>query len=441
MAYTKILVVHNRLDKSVDYALNEEKTSLEYAIDYALNRDKTEKTCFETAINCDISSPYEDMMATKQRWGKVRRIRQGYHIIQSFVPGETTPEQAHAIGVEFARRLLGDKYEVVVGTHLDKAHLHNHIVFNSVSFVDGSMFKDTMRDYYQGIRGTSDTICREQGLSVIEPDEDSPARSRPEWEDKPSVRDTVRMDIDAALLRAYTFGAFLLELRRMGYTVNVGNRKHISIRPPGGGRNIRLDSLGEGYTQQDLTDRLAAMRSGEPRQAAPTYLPIHAGRRYRVKGGERYRPRRLSGFRRLCFRYLLLLNGVKHGKAPARVPYSVRREVARLDRYQRQFRYLQENRIDTAGQLSMQYDGLQAEIDALVDERRELYNRKRRGDDTAQPQIAEITGQLRPLRRQLRLCLQIEEDMERIRRTMQEAGRTDEPARGDGRRKRKEMVR
>ncbi len=150
MAYTKILVVHNRLDKSVDYAQNEEKTSLETAIDYALHRDKTARTCFETAINCDRDTVYADMMDTKRRWGKEDRKRKGYHIIQSFAPGEVTPEQAHAVGVEFAQRLLGDRYEVIVTTHLDKAHLHNHIVFSSVSFVDGRMYRDNFKDYYGG---------------------------------------------------------------------------------------------------------------------------------------------------------------------------------------------------------------------------------------------------------------------------------------------------
>ena len=108
MAYTKILVVHNRLDKSVRYVQSGEKTSLETAIDYALNRDKTERTCFETAINCDLERVYADMMDTKRRWGKEGRVRKGYHIIQSFAPGEVTPEEAHAVGVEFAQRLLGE---------------------------------------------------------------------------------------------------------------------------------------------------------------------------------------------------------------------------------------------------------------------------------------------------------------------------------------------
>ena len=163
MAYTKILVIHNRLDKCVGYTQDPEKTSLEAAIDYALDRAKTERICYETAINCSRDRVYRDMLDTKRRWGKEGRKRKGYHIIQSFAPGEVTPDQAHAVGVEFAQRLLGDRYEAIVSTHLNKAHLHSHIVFNSVSFVDGAMYRDKMKDYYEGIRGTSDAICREHG--------------------------------------------------------------------------------------------------------------------------------------------------------------------------------------------------------------------------------------------------------------------------------------
>ena len=257
MAYTKILVIHNRLDKCLDYAQDKEKTalSLAEAIDYALNRDKTEQACFETGINCDVEAAWQDMLSTKRRWGKVQRKRQGYHIIQSFAPGEVTPEEAHAVGVEFAQRLFGERYEAIVTTHLNKAHLHNHVVVNSVSMLDGAMYRDTFQDYYGGdgvgIRGTSDATCQAHGLSVIEPDPENPdrRRSRPEWEGKTTIRDTVRWDIDAALGRAYTLQSLLQELRRMGYQVQAGNRKHISIRPPGGAGNIRLDSLGDGYTE------------------------------------------------------------------------------------------------------------------------------------------------------------------------------------------------
>ena len=299
MAYTKIMVIHNRLDKCLDYAQDKEKTalSLAEAIDYALNRDKTEQACFETGLNCDVEAAWRDMLATKRRWGKVQRKRQGYHIIQSFAPGEVTPEEAHAVGVEFAQRLFGERYEAIVTTHLNKAHLHNHVVVNSVSMLDGAMYRDTFQDYYGGdgvgIRGTSDATCQAHGLSVIEPDPESPdrRRSRPEWEGKTTIRDTVRHDIDAALGRAYTLQSLLQELRRMGYQVQAGNRKHISIRPPGGAGNIRLDSLGDGYTEADLKARLEAIRTGQrppgpPPPASPWRSP---GRTHNSRPDDRRR--------------------------------------------------------------------------------------------------------------------------------------------------------
>lgn len=288
--------------------------------DYALDREKTEQTCFETAVNCDRESVYADMMDTKRRWGKEGRKRKGYHIIQSFAPGEVTPDQAHAVGVEFARRLLGDRYEAVVSTHLNKAHLHSHIVFNSVSFVDGAMYRDQLKDYYGGdgvgIRGTSDAICREHGLSIIEPSEPlgGPV-SRAEWEaarqGKATVRDLIRQDVDEAIRQAYTYQSFLSQLRRMGYRVKTGPRvKHTAILPPGGKGYIRLDSLKDGYTEADIQARLAAVRSGEaPPDTPPTTFSrlLEPGRRYRVRGGMPRRPRKLTGFQALCFQYLCLL--------------------------------------------------------------------------------------------------------------------------------------
>ena len=427
MAYTKILVIHNRLDKCLDYARDKEKTalSLAEAIEYALNRDKTEQSCFETGINCDVGAAWRDMLSTKRRWGKVQRKRQGYHIIQSFAPGEVTPEEAHAVGVEFVQRLFGERYEAIVTTHLNKAHLHNHVVVNSVSMLDGAMYRDTLQDYYGedgvGIRGTSDATCQAHGLSVIEPDPENPdrRRSRPEWEGKTTIRDTVRRDIDAALGRAYTLQSLLQELRRMGYQVRAGNRKHISIRPPGGDGNIRLDSLGDGYTEADLKARLEAIRTGQP--ASPEPPPTAAlwrspGRKYRVRGGfPRRSPRKLRGLQALCFKYLYFLRSFQQGRPQTRTAFSMRQELIKLDRYQQQFRYLYRNHIETAEQLSMQYDALQAEIDSLTDRRGDLYRMRRSGHEEVSEEIGHITAQLRALRRDLKLCARIEGDIPRFR--------------------------
>lgn len=255
------------------------------------------------------------------------------------------------------------------------------------------------------------------------------------------MRDTVRRDVDAALARAFTFQALLSELRHMGYQVNAGNRKHISIRAPGGKGNIRLDSLGEGYTEADLKARLEGIRSGEVQPTAPRrppfcpYLP--PGRRYRVRGGlPRRKPQKLTGFQALCFKYLYLLREIKGGRPYAkRTAFVMRQEVIKFDRYQRQFLYLHENRIETAAQLAMQYDAVQAEIDTLTKRRADLYRRKRRGEDT-EDEITAITQALRPLRRELRLCVQIEGDIPQIQEAVDRAARAG-PAKAPGKTKSK----
>lgn len=141
-----------------------------------------------------------------------------YHIIQSFSPGEATPDQVHEIGCEFARRFLADRFECTVSTHLDKGHLHNHIVVNSVSYADGKMFRNNFDTYYHGIRQVSDELCRENRLSVIETD--GKGKSYDEWlsgqAGKPTIRGMVRKDVEQAIAAADSFDGFITELQNMG---------------------------------------------------------------------------------------------------------------------------------------------------------------------------------------------------------------------------------
>ena len=131
MAYDKIIPIRRRLDHCVDYVLNPEKTDLGRALEYIGNSDKTlspdGRTVLESSINCRLETAYQEMQATKRRWGKRGGVL-AYHLIHSYAPGEVTPEQAHTLGLEFAQKLLQGKYEVVVATHLDHDHLHNHIL-------------------------------------------------------------------------------------------------------------------------------------------------------------------------------------------------------------------------------------------------------------------------------------------------------------------------
>ena len=427
MAITKIIAIRDRLDKRINYAVNGEKTTLDAGITYAANPQKTEQHFFTSALNCEsCETAYAEMQATKQRFGKLGGVV-GYHFIQSFAPGEVTPEQAHAIGVEFAQRLFGDRYEVVIGTHLDKLHLHNHVVVNSVSFVDGKKYHSSPSSYYFDVRGVSDALCRENDLSTIAPQ--SKGKHYAEWKaeqnGKPTIRSTIRTDIDRIIGEAYTYETFLMLLRREGYVVrNRPDRKYVTVLPPGGKRAIRLDNLGDGYTEQDIRRRLACQRE-DGIQPAPAVT--HKGKRYRVKGKRPAGPKKkITGFQALYLRYLYLLRGTRRKKHFRRVPFSMRQEVIRLQRYDRQFRYLWANGLTTAEELEQQIAALQREIYDGEQQRKPLYRERRDAEDEAykaqcSAEIDRQTAALREKRKELAMCRRILEDVPLVSQQAQQA--------------------
>ncbi|WP_187116801.1 relaxase/mobilization nuclease domain-containing protein [Anaerotruncus rubiinfantis] len=427
MAYTKVFAIRTRLDNRVKYVANTEKTGLGERLAYAADPEKTERRLFVSALNCESpATAYAEMQATKRRFGKPGGVL-GYHFIQSFAPGEVTPEQAHQIGVEFARRVFEGRFECIVATHLDRAHLHNHIVINSVSFLDGGKYHSSPESYYNEIRGTSDALCRENALSVIEPK--GRGRHRTEWAaaqtGNPTLRGMVQADIDEIIRAAFTFQGFVEQLRKKGYLVKQGGVKHMAVRPPGAERFIRLKSLGDAYTEQAIRERITRQRDGQPEPPPITLLRKHP-RRYRIKSHTAiHKGCKPRGFAALYLYYLYLLGKVRRRKAPARIGGPLRDEVLKFQRYQRQFRYLYQNRIETAGQLEARRAGLAGRIAALAAERKPLYGERREAVSETQAEdltaeIERLTTQLRQLRKELRMCDVIREDAARIRPRLME---------------------
>ena len=416
MAYDKIIVIHSRLDRCLDYVQNDGKTDLGNAVDYICN---PVKAGFQTAINCTLDNAFLQMQATKQRWDKYGGIL-GYHIVHSYAPGEVTPEQAHEAGVEFAQRLLGDKYEAVVCTHTDRDHLHCHIVFNSVSFLDGKKYRSDFKSYFHDLRDTSNAVSREYGFSVI--DSDGKGKHYSEWNaersGKTTVRDLIRRDIDAALAESLTYDMFLESLRRQGYTVKRSPKvKHTAIRPPGGQRFVRLDSLGEDYTEEAILQRLRKQR-GVTAAMPPEQSE---SKRYTIrKRPRRYPHVKRGSFRALYLYYLYLLSPRK--KRPQKVPFETRSEIRRAKQYRQQFFLLQKYHIDTKPELEMLSDALSNEMQILVDRRKELYAlRREQPSEQLDADIDALTAQLRPLRRELRLCGKIAEYAPRMLKQVQES--------------------
>ena len=423
MAYDKIIPIKGRLDHCVNYVLNPDKSDLGRVLDYIGNNEKTitpdGRAILETAINCQLTTAYQEMQATKRRWHKKGGVL-GYHLIHSYAPGEVTPEQAHTLGVEFARKLLGERYEVVISTHLDHDHLHNHILFNSVSCIDGKKYRDNFKAYFGDIRGASNEVSRRHGLSVIEPE--GKGKSYPEWEayqkGKVTVRELIRQDIDAIIEQSFTYASFLVALRQHGYVVKSGpNVKHTAVKAPGGSRFIRLSSLGENYTEEAIKRRLSEVRSA-PAPVREQTIPMPQ-RKYYSRQGRIYKwKRKPRGLRALYVYYLYSLGFRKPGPKRKYIPFTVRKEVTRLHRYQAQYRLLQQYRIDTDEQLSMLSGAFRSDIDALTERRKCLYKEQRRGGEVSE-QIEAINAELRQIRKNLRTCTWIQDDIPKIREQVQ----------------------
>ena len=421
MAYDKIIVIHSRLDNCVRYVLNHSKTTAPGT-----------ELALETAINCCCpETAYREMKRTKRRWDKQSGI-QGFHIVHSFAPGEVTPEQAQALGVELAERLVGERFEAVVATHIDHDHIHCHIVFNSVSFMDGRKYRSDFKAYFGDIRGTSNDISRENGLSVIETK--GHGKHYAEWNaertGKTTVRDLIRQDIDAAIGDAFTYQSFFAILEKRGYTVKRGpNVTHTAVRPPGGSRFIRLDSLGDDYTEAAIMERLKGVRAGQQKSPEPPHIPVVTlahGKRCTIRRGRiDHRPgQKLHGIRALYVRYLYVMGVIgPRGQRRRPVPFNVRAEITKLEKYKRQFMLLQNYHIESEDQLSMLKDALQADIDAQTAERRALYRRKRRGEDV-DSEIALITQSLRPVRWELRVCRQIKANIPHVQEQVEQYKRS-----------------
>lgn len=419
MAITKVYAVRNHLHRIVSYATNEQKTELDGIIEYAVNPDKTEKRLFETAINCrSVATAYEDMKSTKARWNKTDKVL-AYHFIQSFKPGEVTPELAHKIGVTFAKECFGDRFQIVVGTHLDKKHLHNHVVINSVSFMDGGKYHSSPQSYYRIIRAISDRLCEENNLSVIH-EPKGKGKHYAEWkaeqEDKPTIRSVIRQEVDEIIKDSYNFKTFIELLRRRGYTVKYGERvKYIAIKPPHSVKYIRLKSLGENYTEENIKLRLEAQRKGIRQLDTAERKPP---KRYRLIKGtfNIFKPKKIKGFMALYFHYLYLLGKVKKRTAPKKVSFLLREDILKFERYQKQFRFLHSNNITTKEELITTKNKIEEEMSNLVSTRENLYSHKKEVDteelkSDIQSQIASINTQLREFRKDKRLCDNIENDI------------------------------
>ena len=239
------------------------KSTLKVAIDYICNPEKTDGKLLVSSYGCAAETADIEFAWTR-RHAVDKGTNLGRHLIQAFQPGEVTPEQAHEIGMELAKEILGGKYEFVLTTHIDKDHVHNHLIFNAVSFADHKHYHSNKRSYHY-IRRTSDRLCKEHGLSVIIPGQDK-GKSYIEHQtaqNGTSYKAKLKAAIDRLLPACSNLEELLHRLQREGYEIKRG--KYISARAPDQERFTRLKTLGVDYTEEALAARIAG-RSRPSRQ-------------------------------------------------------------------------------------------------------------------------------------------------------------------------------
>ena len=323
MAITKILARKGRLD---------------VGIRYVLNGDKTQEQILTARLNCDPGHECRQMLETKRAVGKEGGV-QYYHLIQSFQPGEVTPELALEIAREFAEEHLPG-YQTVIGIHVDKEHIHAHILFNSVNADTGEKYHSNAQSYYRQIRAVSDRLCREHGLSVIVQGEPSKAVSYIEWlrrsKGQATFRSMLEADLREAIQDANDLGHFFLLMEHRGYEIRHGARLGFRLRGqerfmiPG-----RKDPL---FTEEGIRAAIQGNLSA-----------IEAGRRPAILPRPVYRPYtphpKYKGFLALYIHYLYLLGKVGQRQYPPRMTPQLRQEVMKAERYREQFAFLRENNI------------------------------------------------------------------------------------------------
>lgn len=430
MATTGFWPVKSRLKEVIDYAENPDKTidkkyvdsDLYAALQYAADDKKTDKRMYVSGINCNAKRAYERMTATKKRFGKSGR-NVAYHGYQSFQSGEVTPEEAHKIGVETARRMWGKEYEIVVTTHLNTDNIHNHFVVNSVSFKTGRKFENHISDHYR-LREISDTVCLEHGKSVLKDAAFYDGEKKDYWLKKKgnmTHRELLRSDIDNAVAQSTNFKAFEIRLKDMGYEIcRDEDFSHYSVKAPGWQRAIRLDRLGKDYTPAAIRERLLDNQRhiGYVPFQKPKYAPL-------ILFETEYRKTKNMDGIQVIFALVIELCRLITGnnitpQSPRPLSPEMRQEVVKLDKTLKEYKFLCENHIDSPQELVSFITKKREQIGALEGERQSVYNRNRhKKSKELNAQAREITVKIKPLREELNTAKAVLEKMPKFKELLE----------------------
>ena len=451
MAVTSVWAVNTKIGSALSYIMNPEKTvekpelspdaiaaraAVGDVINYASNGEKTEQMMYVTGINCTPDTALEEFMETKRYWGKTDG-RLAYHGYQAFLEGdgEITPELAHEIGVKFAQKLWGDRFEVVVATHLNTGHYHNHFVVNSVSFMDGYKYRRTKADYRQ-MRIVNDKLCKEYRLHVIDDSGHKRGKSYAEWRDekqgKTTVRGSIRDDIDYAISQSRSERDFAGIMKDLGYEFKFYKPdgtpyEHPGLKPHGAKGYFRFRGLGPGYEYDSIRRRIIENTTVP---GTPLLLETKSDSMFSPRPNETA----LSSQYRLYVVRLFLYASRSKKRKREYIPYALREDIAKLDHYIEQMDFLYQHRISDTGSLQSKKETLETELKHQIVERRKLYTIKERAERNndaplivqMKTEISVASKKIRNLRKEIALCDAVSISSDRVAQALDDISKMPE---------------
>lgn len=441
MATTKLWKIKGWIGKVLLYAEDPEKTetpivledfsestdtkALEDVIHYAMRLENTKDSIPQdrlvTGINCLPETARDEMQAVKIRFGKNDGIM-AFHGYQSFAEGEVTPQTAHEIGIQLASELWGDRFQVLVATHVDKPiHIHNHFVINSVSFIDGYRYNHC-RTSYQAMRDTSDRLCLEYGLSVVEPKDWNSTRPYAQWlaeKQGQSSIDFIRQEIDEVIADSTTDKQFFYKLKQKGYMIKMG--KDITVRPLWRDRGIKLERhFGSAYSYEGICQRLMdnlSISKSKPETSIPHFKLTGPLSRYR----------RYTG---LSARFLIYTCRVRNYAqvkplSDAQIEFIYKEDLYKLRQISQEAQLLCTHHIETSEQLFSFQEKSQRILERRMQARRHLRyqlrakHRSPTEKETIREQIQHLNVDIERLRKEVELCEDIARRSEVIHKKLE----------------------
>ena len=393
------------------WSINED--GLSRVLQYAANPKKTNNKLYISGINCEPETAYEEFTAVKRSYAKADGI-EAYHGYLSFEETDITPELAQQVGMAFAERMWGDRFQVLVTTHLNTEHLHCHFVVNSVSFRDGKRLQNKEKAWWY-FRHIADEVCLEHGLSVVQNPEAYQSPRILTQKDKagmPTRYNLARTALDEAIAMSHNLRQLEYHLSEMGYTLGSNpKRKYWTIKGKGDERPIRLHRLGDEYTKERITQRLIENRDNIDFE--PFQPKIYRPKQYRLRTRSD-RIGKVGGLYGLYLYYCYRLGYLPKYKAGqqnhARVHYLFKEDLMKIDELTKQVTLLGKHHIGTDEQLFSYQHSVEEQVKTLTADRTHLRNEIRKVNITdaelsqAKGSISLLSEKLKKLRKEVRLC-------------------------------------